>query len=175
METIVLPDAFIIRNIPKRSPEYVLQDGHDGNDGGNLNGGNNLTIATYMYTGVTKYDVRKTNENYEAINGVIYSEDMTTLVAIPTKYNQELVIPEGVTTWLEEAVWSDSDSISDVDKLMDNCPGVSIPASMTEISEDQITKINRLAKRTSKPFTIEVAEGNTTYYVDSETGLLTKY
>ena len=172
VETIVLPDAFIIKNIPARSPEYVLQDGHGGNDGGNLNGGNNLTIATYMYTGVTKYDVRNTNTNYEAIDGIIYSEDMTTLVAIPTKYNQKLVIPEGVTTWIEEAVWSDKSS--NVDKLMDNCPGVSIPASMTEISEDQITKINRLAKRTSEPFTIEVAEGNTTYYTDAN-GLLKKY
>lgn len=170
VETIVLPDNFIIKDVPKNSPEYVIQDNHGGNDSGNLNGGKNLTIAIYLYTGITKYDVRDTNTNYEAIDGVIYSEDMSTLIVIPTRYSQKLSIPEGVTTWANGASWSDKS----IDELMIDCTGVSIPASMTDIPTDQLNKLNRLAKRTSKPFTIEVAEGNTTYYTDAN-GLLKKY
>ena len=57
-------------------------------DDGNLNVGTNLTIAIYRYTGVTDYAVKDSNPRYTSVNGIIYSKDMTHVVAIPARYNK---------------------------------------------------------------------------------------
>ena len=172
IETLVLPDNFIIEYVPLYDSRYIIEDGHGGNDTGNLNSGTNLSIAIYCYTGITAYDVRETNTRYEAVEGVIYSEDMTTLVAVPARYAQNLNIPEGVTTWNKEAMWADHAGNSNLLSLLENCTGVSIPSTLTEIDAEQLSMINSLAERISSAFTITVAEGNRTFHVDPVTGHL---
>ena len=172
IQTLVLPDNYIIEYVPLYDSRYILTDGHGGNDTGNLNSGTNLSIAIYCYTGITAYDVRDTNTRYEAVDGVIYTEDMTALVAVPARYAQKLNIPEGVTTWQKEAMWADHAGNSNLLSLLENCTGVSIPATLSQIDAEQLSMINRLADRTSSAFTITVAEGNRTFHVNPTTGHL---
>ena len=165
IHTIILPDNYIIEYIPVNDPRYIIEDGHGGNDTGNLNAGTNLSIAIYCYTGITDYAVRDTNPNYASVNGLVYTKDMKTLVAVPSRYAKQMNIPEGVTEWRSEAMWADESST--VDNLMANSSGVFIPASLVNIAKDQLLKLNRLASRTSSPFTIEIADDNPRYYVEN--------
>ncbi len=97
---------------------------------------------------------------------------MKRVVAIPARYDRTMTIPEGVKRWEFAAMWADySDK---VDKLLINCPGVVIPASLTYISDDQFEMLNRLHNARADgdaPFTIEVAAKNPAFAVD-ENGFL---
>ena len=120
IHTLVLPDSFVIEYVPLNDARYIVFE-----DIGNLNAGTNLSIAIYCYTGITEYAVKDSNPNYASLNGIIYSKDMTQVVAIPARYAQEIVIPEGVTAWNMEAMWADTDnnSSSTLIGLLANCPG----------------------------------------------------
>ena len=168
IETVVLPNSFVIEYVPLYDPDYILVD-----DTGNLNTGTNLSIAIYCYTGITQYAVKDDNPNYASQNGIIYSKDLTEVVAVPARYAQKMEIPEGVTTWNREAMWADYDNNATVDNLMADCPGVSIPASLTTIAEDQLTKLNRL-NAAFDTFVIEVAEENPAYCL-GESGNLVEH
>lgn len=167
IHTVVLPDTYEIEYVPVNDERYIVY-----NDTGNLNAGTNLSVAIYCYTGITDYAVKESNPRYAGNNGVIYSKDMTRLVAVPARYNQTLVIPEGVTCWDREALWADGSDT--VDNLLQNCPGVQIPASVTSIADDQLEMINRLHTKRANgnhPFTITIDPDNTAYHLD-EQGLL---
>ena len=169
--TLVLPDTYVIEYVPLYDDRYIVFE-----DKGNLNTGTNLSIAIYCYTGITEYAVKDSNPNYSSANGIIYSKDGTQVVAIPARYAQQMDIPEGVTKWNKEAMWADTDnnSSSTLIKLLVNCPGVSIPASLKEISDDQLSMLNLLHSSragTSNPFTITIAEGNTAFELDSDGSL----
>ena len=168
--TLVLPDSYVIEYVPLYDSRYIVFE-----DTGNLNHGTNLSIAIYCYTGITEYAVKDTNPNYASLNGIIYSKDMTQVVAIPSRYAQPIVIPEGVTKWNYQASWTDDlypDTNGTVDGLMKNCAGVSIPASLTDIAQDQVDKLNRI-KGLRSDFEILVDENNPVYYVDGD-GYLAK-
>lgn len=167
IHTVVLPDTYEIEYVPIYDDRYIVFE-----DTGNLNAGTNLSVAIYCYTGITDYAVKDTNPRYASQDGVIYSKDMTHVVAVPTRYDRALNIPEGVTHWDSEAMWADESDT--VDKLLANCTGVNLPASLKVIADDQLEKINRLfTKRagTDNPFTITIAEGNTAFKLD-DNGLL---
>ena len=166
IHTVVLPNSYELEYVPLYDPRYILVD-----DTGNLNAGLNLNIAIYCYTGITDYAVKDDNPRYASIDGIIYSKDMSTVVAIPSRYNKFMDIPEGVTAWDYEAMWADNSWT--VDGLMSNCTGVSIPSTMTEISQDQIDKLNRLNKRFAG-FEIVVHEDNPVYGVDADGYLIIK-
>jgi hypothetical protein len=119
---------------------------------------------------VTSYEVKADNPRYESIDGIIYSEDMTTLVAIPTWYDQYLDIPEGVTNITYEASLGDSS----VDNLMSKCSGISIPSTLTNISSDQLDKLNRLRAKYPDTFTITVSPDNPVYALDATGALVEK-
>ena len=153
--TVLLPDSYILSYVPVYDPAYIIFE-----DTGNLNAGLNLNIAIYSYTGVKNYKVKDSNPNYKSVDGVLYTKDGTTLVAVPTGYAGELKIPEGVTAWQSAAMWSAGEL---VDSLMNDCTGVYIPASLTQIADDQLEKLNRLESRFSK-FQITVSEENPAYY-----------
>lgn len=161
--TLLLPDSYEIRqHVPLRDPQYTLPG-----DGGNINAGNSLSIALYMYTAVTDYAVKESNPRYCAADGVIYSRDRKEMIAVPARYDRRLEIPEGAAVWRESAMWAQGSP--DVDRLMENCPGVSIPASMTEIAQDQIDMLNRLReKRYHETFEISVAPGNPVFETDGD-------
>lgn len=162
--TLVLPDSLDIYYVGLNDPNYIIHG-----DDGNLNAGSNLNIAIYCYTGITSYAVKDTNPNYASVDGIIYSKDMTAVVAVPSRYDRHLNIPEGVTTWAYEAMWA-ADSAT-VTGLMSGCPGVSIPSTLVDISQDQIDKLNRL-KTANNAFSITVSADNPVYCLD-ESGYLT--
>jgi len=138
--TLVLPNTMKFRqHVPVYDPQYEIYE-----DGGNLNEGNTLTIALYLYTSVTDYATKEDNPNYKAVDGILYNRDMTELVAVPARYEKPMEIPEGVTDWNTFAMWADG-SVT-VDQYMILCPGVTIPASMTYIAQDQMDMLNRLNK-----------------------------
>ena len=164
IHTVVLPDSYEIEYVPVYDERYIVFE-----DTGNLNAGTNLSIAIYCYTGITDYAVKETNPRYTSSNGVIYSKDMTHVVAIPARYDKEIVIPEGVTDWDREAMWADGSST--VDNLLANCSGVSLPATLTVMSDDQLEMLNRLhANRadSDNPFTITLAQGSTAFHLNEE-------
>lgn len=176
--SVTIPNSYQIRQfVPANDPQYVVFE-----DDGNLNGGNSLTIAFYIYTGITDYSVKEDNPQYASESGIIYSKDMSTLVAVPAKYDQYMDIPEGVTTWNTYAMWAVN--TSSVDQCMVNCPGVYIPATLTNIAQDQIDMMNRLngyrlngktvSDGTAYTFTITVDENNPVYRTD-ENGNLVQY
>ncbi len=161
--TVLLPDSYVLNYVPVYDPAYITFE-----DTGNLNAGLNLNIAIYSYTGVKNYKVKDSNPNYKSIDGILYTKDGTTLVAVPTGYADELKIPEGVTVWQSAAMWSAGEL---VDSLMKECTGVYIPASLTQIAADQLEKLNRLESRFSK-FEITVSENNPVYYLGKSGHLL---
>lgn len=165
VETVVLPDSYVLRHVPLNDPAYILFE-----DVGNLNAGLNLNIAIYCYTGIRAYAVKESNPNYISINGILYTKDGTAVVAVPTRYEGALHIPEGVTQWQNDAMWNAGET---VDRLMKECSGVYIPASLTQIAPDQLDKLNRLEKRYSG-FTITVSEENPVYYIGKSGQLLEK-
>lgn len=164
IHTVVLPNSYELEYVPQYDPRYILVD-----DTGNLNAGSNLNIAIYLYTGITDYAVKEDNPRYTSIDGIIYSKDMTSVVAVPTRYNKHINIPEGVETWEYEAMWADQGTCS----FMQNCSGVSIPSTMTEISADQMDKLNKMNEKYAS-FEITVAEGNPVYGVDEDGYLFVK-
>ncbi len=167
IHTLVLPDSYEIEYIPLNDERYITYQ-----DTGNLNAGTNLSIAIYCYTGITDYVVKDTNPRYASADGIIYSKDMTEVVAIPSRYAKVMAIPEGVTSWDYEAMWGDASAT--VDGLLANCPGVELPSTLKTISVEQLDKLNRLhADRESgdNPFTITLAAGNKSFYLD-ESGAL---
>lgn len=166
METVILPDSYRLKYIQRYDPAYILFE-----DTGNLNQGLNLHIAIYCYTGVTAYQVKDSNPNYQSIDGVIYTKDGAALLAVPTRYEGILTIPEGVVRWEQDAMW-DAGDLSDTQ--MKNCTGVNIPASMTDVSADQMEKLNRL-ERKYPDFKITVSEENPVYYVGKSGQLLMRH
>lgn len=164
IKTLILPDSLDIYYVGLSDPNYIIHG-----DDGNLNAGSNLNIAIYCYTGITSYAVKNTNPNYTSIDGIIYSKDMTTVVAVPSRYDRNINIPEGVTAWAYEAMWAVDEAT--VTGLMSNCPGVSIPSTLVDISQDQIDKLNRL-KVANAGFSITVSADNPAYCLD-ENGCLT--
>lgn len=167
IHTVILPDSYEIEYVPVYDDRYIVFE-----DTGNLNAGTNLSIAIYCYTGVTAYAVKDTNPNYSSSDGVIYSKDMTRVVAIPARYDRTVEVPEGVTDWDREAMWADGSDT--VDNLLANCPGVSLPSTLTSISDDQLEMLNRLRKKradSDNPFIITLAEDNHAFRLD-ENGCL---
>ena len=164
IHTVVLPDSYEIEYVPLNDERYIVFE-----DTGNLNDGTNLSIAIYCYTGITDYAVKDSNPRYASVDGVIYSKDMTHVVAIPARYAKAIDVPEGAVHWDREALWAIGGST--VDNLLSNCPGVNIPASLRTMSDEQLEMINRLHGNragSENPFTITVAQGNTAFRLDED-------
>ena len=164
IHTVILPDTYEIEYVPLHDDRYIVFE-----DTGNLNAGTNLSIAIYCYTGITDYAVKGTNPRYASADGIIYSKDMTRVVAVPARYDRLIDVPEGVTDWDREAMWADGSET--VDNLLINCPGVSLPSTLTAISNDQLEMLNRLHTNradSDNPFTITLAEDNHTFRLDED-------
>ncbi len=174
IETLVLPDSYVIEPVDVYDDRYVVWE-----DIGNLNVGTNLTIAIYCYTGIRDYVVKDTNPNYTCVDGIIYSKDMTAVVAVPTRYGRMINIPEGVTTWNRQAMWNDTevaDLYADhtVDNLLSACGGIHIPSTLVSIDAEQVELINRLHYKYADRFLTTVHESNPAYCVD-ENGYLQQH
>ncbi|MEE1329391.1 MAG: BspA family leucine-rich repeat surface protein, partial [Oscillospiraceae bacterium] len=160
IHTLLLPNSYeIVQYVPLRDPRYTISG-----DSGNINNGSNLNIATYRYTGITDYAVKDDNPRYESVDGIIYSEDMTTVLAVPRRYNRLINIPEGVTTIAFDALRGDGG--------MSNCTGINIPSTLTKISSVVYSALNTLRANYPKTFTITVNPDNPAYSVDANGALV---
>ncbi len=162
--SVTLPNSFVLKYIPEQDPNYILHQ-----DVGNLNAGLNLNIAVYKFTSIGTYAVHADNPNYTSRDGILYSKDMKSVVAVPTNYKRLISIPAGVTDWNANAMWAWEEG----DTCMANCSGVNIPASCVRIAQDQIDKLNRLQKKYQN-FVITVDENNPSYYVNAGGALTPK-
>ena len=156
IHTLVLPNSYEIKCVPEFDERYIVFE-----DIGNLNGGNTLNVALYLYTGVTTYEVKDDNPRYESVDGIIYSEDMTTVLAIPLHYGRYINIPEGVTTFAYEAMWG----YDTTDGHLAATNGINIPSTMIDIAPDQFDKLNRMNSKYAN-FEITVHPDNPVYSVD---------
>lgn len=104
--------------------------------------GNQLSVACYVYNNINNYNVRETNKHYLSIDGVLYTKDKTTLIAIPNQYTGLLNIPEGTTKWEYEALWTEIDYFKDI--AMNKITKIHIPSTMSDIDKYQIEAINKL-------------------------------
>lgn len=135
-----------------------------------LNYGNDLSRACYGYFSVSKYEIKETNQKYTSVNGILYSKDMLQLVAIPNNYSGEIVVPEGVTTWNNQALWTDMiDYFSGIS--IDKITKIVIPSSMISIPENQIEGINKISELYGT--IIEVSSENPNFTVENNKFILT--
>lgn len=104
--------------------------------------GNQLSVACYGYTTVNQYVAKDDNPNYTSIDGILYNKKQTTLVAIPNQYTGVLSIPDGITKWEYEALWTEVDYFKNM--AFHKITQIQIPASMTDIDEEQIDTINKI-------------------------------
>lgn len=123
-----------------------------------INNGNDIAIACYNYTNVKKYDVKKTNPLYCSVDGVIYTKDMNDVIAIPNNYEGTLKFPENVVHLGNESLWLDAE-FKDISRI-------EIPASMTEIDDDQVLKINELVNKHG--ITVKINPDNSIYELSAK-------
>ena len=126
-----------------------------------LNYGNPLSIACYVYGNVGEYLVREDNLRYVSIEGILYTKDMRKVIAIPSQYKGSIVIPDGVTEWGSESLWSCVEEFQNL--AFGGISGISIPKSLVNIAPDQVSAVNSLHKCFGT--TINVDNGNPRYYV----------
>lgn len=110
------------------------------------NHGNDLSRACYGYTNIARYEVKPSNQRYVSVNGILYTKDMTTLVAIPNNYVGDIVVPEGVTTWQDEALWADMIDYFDGIAFRE-ITGIYLTDSLINIPESQKEGINKLVEK----------------------------
>lgn len=161
-KTVRLPNSYRVSLYTEQNhPDFSDISGE-----GNKNVGNSLNLAIYVFSGVKEYAVKEDNPHYVTRGGVLYekSEDGAprALVAVPLKYEGELFLPQGVTTWHADALFE----ISEAD--FSALTAIHIPATLTDIAESQINKINALGAK------VTVDEGNSVYTVDTEGKLCLK-
>lgn len=161
INTVVISDNLVIDGelLPKERLNYN-------------NYGNILSRSIYVYCPVSKYLTKDTNTKYKSIDGVLYTKDGLRLIAVPNKYEGELNIPEGVTKWQKEAIWSEVSYFKEYGEngqIYSKISKISIPSTLVNIEEVQISTINEIAGTYGTK--IEVAEGNPKFYVD-DSGML---
>ncbi len=148
VKTVLLPNSYRVKvYVEKNHKDFC-----DADRSGNLNVGNSLNLAIYIYTGVEAYAVKDDNPVYTVHDGLLYEKGADggagTLIAVPVGVSGNIVIPDGVTRIEEEAFWEDADV------PFSGITSIHIPASLTEIDEGQLIKLNSLGVM------ITVAEDN---------------
>lgn len=130
-----------------------------------INSGNDLSVACYLYSDVEKYLVRDTNNRYRSVDGILYTKDLTHLVAIPNNYTGDVVIPDGVLYWDDEAIWTEVDA--GLDKILNHITSIHIPRSMISIGDAQIDEINSIVDYYG---TTIMVDSNSQYFSTKEDG-----
>lgn len=162
VKTVLLPNSYRLTVYKETDhPDFA-----DASGSGNLNVGNSLNLATYVYSGVCAYAVRDDNPVYYAENGVLYTKEAgkaASLIAVPVGFSGEMAVAEGVTSWAADALWEDAGVTYDA------WTSLSIPASLTDIAITQIEKINSIPH-----LSVTVAQDNPIYTTDAEGNLCLK-
>ena len=160
LDTLVLPNSYVIRqSVPAHDPQYYLPN-EDTSTSANLNFGNSLSIAIYLYTSIKNYEVKADNPNYKSDRGILYSKDMSKLLAVPLQYNKDIIVPEGVERWEDDALYFDARGFMPTTTCT-----IKIPASVTYIGSNQIHTLNYM--KNSKVWKIQIDENNPVYTLNS--------
>lgn len=131
IKEVVIPDSLVVTssNSDEENKYY-------------LNNGNELSVACYGYSGVERYNCYSNSEKYKCIDGILYSKDLSILLAVPNQYNGSLIVPEGARCWSKEAIWSELDYFKNIS--MNKIDSIVIPSSIEFIDNNQIEVINKL-------------------------------
>jgi len=148
---LLLPDSYVIT-------EYC--NGQNTTSG--INWGNSLSVALYSYTAVREYAVKNSNPRYSEYDGCIYSKDGTRLIAVPTNKKGIVTVKDGCVHINAEAFWEEALNQVNVAPL---CSGITIPASVTDISEGQLSGINNMVEKMH--WTVTISPENTVYCTDA--------
>ena len=190
INTLILPDSYEIeRNVTKNSGNISAQQEIDGAKI-YANYGNSLTVAVYAWTSISEYEVKNTNPNYMSWGGCIYSKDGTELIAVPTRYNGALVIRSGCTKIGVQAFWESDDSSNSGweytypygDARGLHITSISIPASVTEITDNQLAVLNAMVDGYptddghlgENKVTISINPNNGKYYINAQGKIVKK-
>jgi len=149
---LLLPDSYVIT-------EYC--NGQNTTSG--INWGNSLSVALYSYTAVREYAVKNSNPRYSEYDGCIYSKDGTRLIAVPTNKKGVVTVKDGCEHVNAEAFWEEALNQVNVAPL---CSGITIPASVTDISAGQLSGINNMVEK--KKWIVTISPENPVYRVDED-------
>ena len=167
IESVILPNSYeiILDFTPENYSNYTI------------NYGNSLNVAIYSFTTIGSYLVKQDNPNYISYNGCIYSKDGSTLLAVPSSYKGSdfgniLHIKEGTQVINKYAFWGETFvKTAETDGYGFSATKIIIPASVTEIDEEQIYTLNeRLLKADNNGnylVTIEIDSSNPNYKVEN--------
>lgn len=127
-----------------------------------LNHGNNIHVAEYVYSDVQRYEAKDDCRNYSSDSGCLYNKDGDTLVAVPMHYHGDLKIKDGTKKIAYDAFSvmyriEDHQGCYDLDK---DLTSVTIPASVTEIEDGQITVLNNHVKYHGLKITVDPANSH---------------
>lgn len=132
VHTVVLSDSLLVNGYQTLAQRQAF-----------INRGNDLSVACYGYSGVSAYEVRETNPHYQAVDGILYSRDLSRLVAIPMQYAGDITVPEGVKAWGKDALSEDVEYFKGI--ALNQITGVSLPKTLTVMEDSQIEVLNLLA------------------------------
>lgn len=146
LDTIIIPDNFVLDPIPN----FIRMEG-----------AHVLTSALYSYNEVDNIVAKETNPNYTSVDGVLYNKDITELVYISSGRTSQVIIPEGVTSIRDRALYWNQVYYVKASKIY-------IPASLENITDAQINSLNSISQK------IEVSPDNTKFTVDANNKLIRK-
>lgn len=153
IKEVVLSDNLVISSSTNDEERSIYQ-----------NKGNELAIATYGYCSIERYSAKETNPNYTSKDGIIYSKDMSRVVAIPNHYDGDICIPEGTTSWEEGVLWDDGINYFR-DTILCNISKVSLPSTLSYMDSVQIDALNLLHDYYGT--VIEVSSDNVNFKVEN--------
>ena len=121
-----------------------------------------VTTALYSYSAIQDIILNETNPNYTSIDGVVYTKDKKQLMCVSTGRTKEVIIPDGVETIIDYAVFPS--------QVARSIPKMYIPSSLTNISNMNLKILNNYGA--IKEF--EIAEDNPAFTLDSNGKIVRK-
>ena len=121
-----------------------------------------VTAALYSYSAIQDIILNETNPNYTSIDGVVYTKDKKELLCVSTGRTKEVIIPDGVETIIDYAVFPS--------QVARSIPKMYIPSSLTNISNMNLKILNNYGAIRK----FEIAEDNPAFTLDSNGKLIRK-
>ena len=121
-----------------------------------------VTTALYSYSAIQDIILNETNPNYTSIDGVVYTKDKKELLCVSTGRTKEVIIPDGVETIIDYAVFPS--------QVARSIPKMYIPSSLTNISDMNLKLLNNSGAIRK----FEIAEDNSAFTLDSNGKIVRK-
>ena len=121
-----------------------------------------VTTALYSYSAIQDIILNETNPNYTSIDGVVYTKDKKQLMCVSTGRTKEVIIPDGVETIIDYAVFPS--------QVARSIPKMYIPSSLTNISDMNLKLLNNSGAIRK----FEIAEDNPAFTLDSNGKIIRK-